>query len=51
MIDTEKQKDAPEEPAKAKIALDDIVKLNPGFTSKLVRINLPIPTHEESYKR
>ena len=45
MIDTESP------PEKTKGSLEDIVKLNPNFTSNLMRINLPIPAHEEMYKR
>lgn len=44
MIDTE----APEKP---KSSLQDLVKLNPNFSSNLIRVNLPIPAHEEMYKR
>ena len=29
----------------------DLVILNHNFTSNLIRVNLPIPTHEEMYKR
>ena len=47
MIDTEK----PTEKEKAKSCLQDIVKLNTNFSSNLMRINLPIPTHEEIYKK
>ena len=45
MIDTE----APAQSSKG--SPQDLVKLNPNFTSNLMRINLPIPAHEEMYKR
>ena len=44
MIDTEIKE-------KTKSSPQDLVKLNPNFSSNLMRINLPIPTHEEMYKK
>ena len=44
MIDTEMKE-------KTKSSPQDLVKLNPTFSSNLMRINLPIPTHEEMYKK
>ena len=47
MIDTE---NAPEK-EKVKSSPQDLVRLNPNFSSNLMRINLPIPTHEEMIKK
>lgn len=47
MIDSEK----PVEKEKVKSCPQDLVKLNMNFSSNLMRINLPIPSHEETYKK
>ena len=47
MIDTENAG----EKEKVKSTPQDLVRLNPNFSSNLMRINLPIPTHEEMIKK